>query len=209
MWINFRIECNSSVQHRLHRAIKSSVRSWQKTGIIQGAILTYHYTSPPRPNDSLYICLDIPTVTVPSTRTEILPNETARSIPTIVTNTIQRICTEEKLSVTRSIQIQDYEFVAQQAKRRTESQGKSYYGGAPVEEIIRLATVGTEIALVILDERGDQDRPIPYEPSLHQRLERMIAKRLGKNYPLIKLARHFIRNPLPLEQPSWAFHGYL
>jgi hypothetical protein len=39
----------------------------------------------------------------------------------------------------------------QLAKRSSEQSGKPYYDNAPVEEIVRSATLGTEIATEVLD----------------------------------------------------------
>ncbi len=113
-------------------------------------------------------------------------------------NAIVQLC--EKARITDSLGILDYEYMVRKSN--------IIYGGASVEEIIRFATVGTEIALGILEARNDNDELIPYEISLYQRLEKMLVERLGENYPWIRQARHFVSNPLNLNDYRWMKYGY-
>jgi hypothetical protein len=146
MWVHFDLLCDGETQRRLHRIFRKEIKGWEKRGLVQGAILTYHFHVPSIPTDSLYLCLDIPAVKTPNQRTMELSSETISQIPSEITDKVKQLCSENQTKEN----IYDYEF-----NIITSESGKKYYRNAPVEEILRFASVGTKIAFEFLDASED------------------------------------------------------
>jgi hypothetical protein len=121
---------------------RHKIAEWKKAGLVSRAILTYHYHTPSVPSDSLYVCLELPTVTGEAAE-EKLSRETIAEIPSRISEFLDRV------SKGNHVSCKAIGFMAeiQRVKRSFEQRGEAYYDGAPVEETIRFASLGTNEAL--------------------------------------------------------------
>ena len=73
--------------------------------------------------------------------------ETIEEIPSQISEYFDRVCQESHVGY------KAIGFVAkiQHARISSEQRGETHYDGAPVEEIVRFATLGTKIATEVLD----------------------------------------------------------
>jgi len=81
LWTRFSFYRDVETQIRLHKSFRSKVREWKKSGLIDGAVMTYHFKVPNNPTDNLYVCLDIPSVKLPTHRTKEMSQEMVKTIP--------------------------------------------------------------------------------------------------------------------------------
>jgi hypothetical protein len=167
---------------------------------VKEAVLTCHFGDPRVP-DSLFVCLDIPAVKEPHQRSIQLPSEALEQIPSEIMSNIKQICSHQI-----KLEIEDYELAIREAKARNESQGIEYYGGAPVEEILRFASVGTKIALHILDLVETGERPWASDKELASFILSQLKRELGENYFWFREGFHFVCNPLRIFEP---FESYI
>lgn len=132
----------------LHKKCRSKILEWSDDELISGSVLTYHFKYPIRDkNDSLYLCLEIPSVILPNSRSKLVLEETLQQIPIEITNTINQMVLEYLTNaLVDKLEIKDYEWelISGNASRA--------YNNAPINEILRFASKGTEIALNILDD---------------------------------------------------------
>jgi hypothetical protein len=162
--------------------------------LIDGAVMTYHFEVPNNPNDNLYVCLDIPSVDLPTYRTLSLPQETLDMIPKEIMTEIRRA---ELANLTKPTQdrlsILDYEFDLQHSNCSSE------YRGASIPEILRFASEGTDIALEVLsdiktrNETWKNDREIV--DTIQQRVDKQLTTKRERYFGL-----HFVFNPVFLIQ---------
>jgi hypothetical protein len=68
LWIRFNLLCDGQTQHRIQKTCRKNIINWERVGLVKGAVLTYHWVEPPDPADSLYVCLNVPSVDKPPTR---------------------------------------------------------------------------------------------------------------------------------------------
>jgi hypothetical protein len=90
MWIHFDFICEREKQIMLHRSFRKSVTQWKDEGIITGAIMTYHFNTPRKPSDSLYLCLDFPSLKPQEKRSRKISEETISKIPHSILDTIRK-----------------------------------------------------------------------------------------------------------------------
>jgi len=192
LWIHFNLPCGREVQQRLHNIFRHKIKDWEKRELVKGAVLTYHFQNDP--TDSLYVCLDIPSVKEPTKRSVQLPNETIEQTPSEIIGTMKQICGQNQIK----LEIRDYELETREAKIRKESQGIPYYRGAPVEEILRFASVGTKIALQVLDLLETGERHWTSDKELACFVLSRLKEELGENYFWLPEGWHFVCNPLLL-----------
>src|SRR3989337_647682 len=117
MWIHFNFKCDVNMQIRLHKIFRLKISEWTKSKLIDGEVLTYHFEPIRKPNDSLYLCLNIPSVKSPHSRSALITQETATQIPKEINSEIGRISLEnlanplidklEKLDYEMKMQIND------------------------------------------------------------------------------------------------------
>lgn len=197
MWVWFNILCDMSIQRKLREELRSKVLGWNNSGIIKGAVLTFHYNSPPLVTDSYYLCIDIPALPKPERgRTEVLRQDVASRIPNEIIGTVKEVCSRHGITY----EIKDYEFVLERNNASKE------YRDAPISEILRFASTGTEIALDVLlkaELGGGQMARKDFVGYVYPSL----VDRLGAEYPWLREAFHFVCNPLdilwPVENDLW------
>lgn len=201
LWVHFNIRCHRDTQIILHSIFRQNIIDWERTGLIQGAVLTYHFQTPRSPRDSLYVCLDIPSVKEPETRTPQLTDETMRQIPQEILNSIKMTCEENGIAVeydakkppeNRLISL-DYEY---NQRRSASKLGSNYYHGASVDEVLKFASVGTKIAIQILSTLENDEHPWKTDKELALYIVSRLREELGDSYPWIDDAFHFVSNPL-------------
>lgn len=194
LWVHFNLLCGLEAQHRLHHVFRHKIENWEKQELVKGTVLTYHFHRPRVPTDSLYVCLDIPAVKEPRKRSIQLSSEAIEQIPSEIMSSMKQICSQNQIK----LEIKDYEFAIRKEKARKESQDVPYYRGASVEEILRFASVGTKIALQILDlvETGEPHWTLDKE--LASFILSRLKKELGENYFWLPEGWHFVCNPLLL-----------
>jgi hypothetical protein len=188
LWVRFNLLCGREVQWRLHDVFRHEIKDWEKRGLVKGAVLTYHFED--KPTDSLYVCLDIPTVKTPHERTVSLSNETIEQIPSEIMGRINRICEQNQIN----FQVMDYEFNLESAKT-----GEKLYRNAPTEDVLRFASVGTKIALEILDVVESGERRWTLDKELARFILLRLKEELGENYFWLSEGWHFVCNPLLLK----------
>ena len=193
MWVHFNLLCGREVQWKLHKIFRQKIKDWEKQTLVKGAVLTYHFGDP-QATDTLYVCLDIPAVKTTDERNVQLSEENIEQIPSQILNSIKQVCSENQVT----LKIRDYELVLQKQKARNESQGKPYYRGAPVEEILRFASVGTKIAVQMLDLVETGERPWVSHRQLANFILSELKKELGESYFWLREGFHFVCNPLLL-----------
>ncbi len=159
--------------------------------MVNNAVLTYHFQDDS--SDSLYVCLDIPTVKETHERIR-LPSEVVQQIPSEIMKSIEHICSEYQIS----LEIRDYKLAIETTKANKESQGEPYYRGAPVEEILRFASTGTKLAVQILDSIETGERPWVLDAELARFILLRLKESLGEDYLWLPEAWHFVCNPLLL-----------
>ena len=125
---------------------RHKIREWKEVGLVSRAVLTYHYGIPSVSSDSLYVCLELPVVAGAAAKAE-LSQEIIGKIPSQIVEYFDRVCQENRMGYT----VSNYRAEIERGKRSSEQRGESYYDGAPVEEIARFASLGTEIAAEVLD----------------------------------------------------------
>jgi len=181
MYVRFDLLCKGETQIKLHGLLRKRISEWKKLGAVKRAVLTYHFNFPPDP-ESLYVCLDIPEA------------ETLKQIPSHITQYLDKVCYENKVKMN----ITDFKSDVEQNKRSAEQQGVSYYNDAPVEEILRFASVGTSIAFEVLEqlEEGTSWNDAELSKVILQRLNR----EFGSGYEWIGWALHFVCNPLLIRE---------
>ena len=195
LWVHFNLLCNYRTQRRLHNIFRHKIKDWKKRGLVREAVLTYHFHKPPIPTDSLYVCLDIPTVKEPRKRSIHLSTEAIEQTPSEIMNCIRKICVGNQIK----LEIMDYEFLLKHNK------AWEAYRMAPVKEIIRFASVGTKIALQILDLVEIGEAPWASDKELAIFILTELKKELGENYFWLPEAFHFVCNPLLINDSRyWA-----
>ena len=76
MWIHYNFLCDLDTQIRLHKMFRSKISEWYDADLATRSVLTYHFNYPNRrEGDSLYLCLEIPSVKLPSSRSYLVPKE--------------------------------------------------------------------------------------------------------------------------------------
>ena len=145
MYVHFDLPCNEQTQIRLNKIFRHRIEEWKKQGVVNRVVLTYHFI-PPGPTNSLYVCLDIPTVDETTKSGIELSQEELKQIPTTIMRSINEICHDSDIKPSTI----NYRLEIEQEKKKKEQRGEVYYDGAPVEEIVHFASVGTEIAFEVL-----------------------------------------------------------
>lgn len=188
MWIRFDLRCDGETQQRLHKIFRHEIKDWETVGLVKGAVLTYHFQTPSIPSDSLYVCLDIPALKTPDERSVQLSNEAISQIPSEIMHKVTQLCVENQIK----LDILDYEF-----NLITNESGK-LYRDAPVEEILHFASIGTKVALELLDVKENVENWTNHE-ELANLILSQLKKELGDNYFWLREAFHFVGNPMLLD----------
>ena len=186
MWIRFNLPCDGSAQQKLHKIFRQQIKDWENNNLVTGAVLTYHFHTPTIPRDSLYLCLDVPSVETPKERNLKLNELTVRKIPSEIMYKIKQVCEENLIE----LGITDYEFDIITAKSR------GYYRRAPTEEIIRFASTGTIIAFDLLDMIEKREITLTNHAKLAGDILSRLKQGLGDNYFWLREAFHSVCNTM-------------
>jgi len=165
--------------------------------LVKGAILTYHFNDPFNP-DMLYVCLDMPAVKTPHERSMQLPEETVSQVPSEIINKITQLCKENQIELGVII---DYELDVASTRESYIKAGEvwNYYRNAPTEEIIRFASIGTKIALNLLDMIENREITLTNPEKLAGDILSRLKEELGDKYFWLREAFHFVCNPMDFD----------
>ena len=141
-------------QIKLHKIFRSKISEWLETNLVTRSVLTYHFDYPiRRKHNSLYLCLEIPSVKPPSNRSIPLPEEILKQIPEEISSITQQMTLEYLTNPDLDkMEVLDYEW-----EMISWDSSKSY-DNASIEEILRFASKGTEISLEILNSNKTKNR---------------------------------------------------
>lgn len=196
MFIHFDLPCAGETQKKLHRVFRPKIREWKKAGLVDRAVLTYHYHTPPVPSDSLYVCLELPALGEAVASEVQVSQEIMKQIPLHMVEYFDRVCEENCVKYT----VRNYWAEIERNKISSEQRGESYYDGAPVKEIVRFASIGTEIAMEVLDLLETGRASWCQDTELSDFIFMRLGHELGSNYRWMDLALHFVCNPLRIPE---------
>ena len=204
MYIRFDLGCNEETQKKIHPILRHKIKKWKELSLVNRAVLTYHFPYPYVQRESLYLCLDIPTVQEPIEAEVTVSRETQRQIPSVIMQWVNDLCQENPIELA----IINWKFNMKKRKKSKEQRGLSYYNGAPVKEILRFASVGTEIAPEILEKLEENEKPWSQDTELSKFICSRLRNEFGADYRWMKWALHFVCNPLMIPEYYVTFpHG--
>lgn len=190
MWVHFDFKCKVNTQIRLHRIFRSLVLKWRDS-LINGCVLTYHFESPRTPDDSLYVCLSIPSMNLQTSRSIFLSEEQKTQIPQEIRDAMADLSSKFLVNPQQDkLEIKDYEF------ELNKPETLSYYD-ASVDGILNFASKGTETARELLsDDRTKQlgwknDKELA--SSIKQSIDTCLVGENERNWGL-----HFVCNSMCL-----------
>jgi hypothetical protein len=198
LFIHFNLLCNRDTQIRFHNRIRKKLKEWRGSGLVARAVLTYHFNNPPDP-DYLQLCLDIPTIEEPPESKTEVSRETLNLIPSAIIEYINKLSSENAVET----KVFNYRLVIEAQKKYKEEKHEPYYNGASVEQILRFASVGTRIAVEVLDQLGEEENTWNHDMELSEFIKSRLESEFGHNYLWLDWAWHFVCNPLLLPE------GYL
>ena len=179
MWIHFNFLCDIHTQIKLHKAFRSKVSEW-KGSLVNGSVLTYHFQLPRTPSDSLYVCLNIPSMSPPTKRNLLFSEEQITRLPREIRDTMAELSSQYFIEPRLDrLEIRDYEFNIDKPETLS-----SY--NATVEEILNFASEGTEIALELLNDDRTKKQAWRNDKELANTISRLVNERLTT-----KIERHW------------------
>ncbi len=133
-------------QIKFHKIFRSKISEWRKADLISRSVLTYHFHLIFRRKwETLYLCLEIPSVRLPSSRSNLVSDETLKQIPVEIESTTRKIASIYLIkSPFDKLEVKDYEW------ELISGNASKVYNNSSIEEILRFASKGTEIALETL-----------------------------------------------------------
>lgn len=200
MYIHFDLPCDKQMQKKLFKKFRPKIKEWKRLGVVKRAVLTFHFLDPPRP-DSLYLCLDIPAVKVENKQNLKLSPEQSKQIPSSIKLCISEICHANHIKP----KITDFHVEIEQEKRSKERRGEKYYDGAPIEDVLQFASVGTQIAFEVHDHLEIDKEIWKTDEELLKFIFLRLKDELGVGYKWMDLALHFVCNPLLIKDASMYF----
>ena len=169
---------------------RSLVLKWRDS-LINGCVLTYHFESPRTPDDSLYVCLSIPSMNPPISRNMYLSEEQKTQIPQEIRDAMADLSSRFLVNPQQDkLEIKDYEFELDKPEVMSDYK-------ASVDEILNFASKGTETALELLsDDRTKQlswknDKELA--STIKQRIDARLVGENERNWGL-----HFVCNSMCL-----------
>lgn len=198
MWVHFNFICGKETQVRLHKMLRLRILDLKSRSLIEGAVLTYHWHKPRAPTDSLYFCLNVLSMSEPRTRSKQLCEESVNEIPDEIKHVVRFAVEAFDKEFLDRLEIFDYEIELMCNNAPFE------YGGASIEEIIRFASKGTEIALEILGDYRTRNKAWKSDNEIAEYIMKLINERLTTQRERNK-GLHFVCNPLGL----WNLESYL
>jgi len=173
-WIHFNFFVGLDAQIALHKMFRSKISYWKNQNLAKNSVLTYHFRYPNRGvNDSLYLCLELPSVHLPPMRSNLVSEKVLKQIPLDIRNSIRQAKLEYLTNpMMDKLEVIDYEFdmICKSASNQ--------YNGAPIEEILNFASKGTEVALEILGSSKTFNETWETDSEIANSLNEMIQQRL-------------------------------
>lgn len=190
MWIHFDFKCGVESQIKLHKMLRSKITNWISLKLIAHSVLTYHFVdiSSSLPFDSLYVCLDIPSIDLPKSRTIELSKAILKQIPKEIESKINDARTSAEINI-EALDIKDYEL------ELINGNAPKYYGNAPIPEILHFASKGTEIALEVLSNSKTKNKAWKSDRQIAEYVNMKIQQKL-KSQREMQYGFHFVCNPL-------------
>jgi hypothetical protein len=171
MWVHFNFLCKVDTQIKLHKIFRSKISKWQGS-LIDGYVLTYHFEFPRAPSDSLYVCLNIRSMSPPANRSLFLSQEQIAQLPREVQDTVTELSSQHLLNPELDkLQIRNYEFDIDKPETL------SLYS-ASVEGILNFASKGSEIALELLDDNRTKQQNWRNDKELVTAINQLVYERL-------------------------------
>jgi hypothetical protein len=171
LWIHFSFLCDVSTQIRLHKIFRSKIFEWRGL-YIDGSVLTYHFSIPRNPNDSLYVCLNIPSINLPTGRNiqllELQENQLPEEIRATMTLLAKEYFVDSRLD---KLEKRDYQYDL------IVGNASSIYN-ASVDTILNFASKGTEIALDLLYDERTKQKTWKNDKEIAIAVERLVNERL-------------------------------
>lgn len=189
LWIHFDFLCDLDTQIKLHKIFRSKISEWCDADLVTRSVLTYHYNYPHRDKcDSLYLCLEIPSVRLPSNRSNLVPEETLKQIPVEIRSITRQMTLEYLTNLDLDkLEVIDYEW------ELISCNASKQYKNAPIEEILRFASKGTEIALEILNSNKTRNRTWETDRTIVNSINKRIQENLVSDREQ-DLGLHFVCN---------------
>jgi hypothetical protein len=78
------------------KVFRNKIIDWKKSELVSRAVLTYHFNIPRKISDSLYACLEIPSVKGSIDRPLFLPSSTTEQLPLEIKNVIMHYNNKNK-----------------------------------------------------------------------------------------------------------------
>ena len=189
LWIHYNFLCDVNTQIRIHKIFRSKINEWFSS-LIDGSVLTYHYSIPRKSYDSLYVCLNIPSLKVPIDRNIQLSPKIEKNIPEEIRNAISELASEYLTGSADKLETRDYEYDL------IVSNSSATYETS-VEGILNFASKGTKIALDILnDNRTKQEiwkSDLEFGSTIKQLVQAQLNSENERNWGL-----HFVFNSICL-----------
>jgi hypothetical protein len=188
VWVHFNFVCDMNKQKTLHKMLRSKINDLKKLKVIDGAVLTYHDdTYPP----SLYLCLDIPSLGIPELRCKLLLMDRIR-IPDEVERVVKEGVESLDKRLSERLELFDYEVELM-------CNNAPFVYGFSIGDIIRIASIGTQIALEILEDEKTKNKKWENDNEIRDRILSLINSQL-KIREEQALGLHFVCNPLGVGQ---------
>ena len=192
MYVHINLPCERQTQIRLHKMCRRKIKEWEKSKVIERAVLTHHYSAPAQPTDSLYLCLDISSVEEDTELRRELSQCELSQIPSEIIDYVKGICHTNGIKP----RFTDYRLEIEQAKRSSEERGTLYYNGASVIDILHFASFGTKVALEVLDHLEENRGIWRSDMELAKYIFSRLTEEFGADYKWMIWALHFVCNPL-------------
>ncbi|MGD0160454.1 MAG: hypothetical protein ABSB89_09175 [Candidatus Bathyarchaeia archaeon] len=139
---------------------------------MNGCVLTYHFESPRTPDDSLYVCLSIPSMKPVESRSLYISEEQREHIPSEIRDTMSDFSSRFLIDPQRDrLEIKDYEFELGKPEVLSEY-------NASVDEILNFVSRGTDVALELLDDARTKQLSWTNDKELADTLKERIDARL-------------------------------
>ena len=170
MWVHFDFLCNVDTQIRLHKIFRSRISEW-KDLLIDGSVLTYHFRFPRTTNDSLYVCLNIPSISLPTSRNICLSESQENQLPETIRNTMVKLSSEYLINPMDKLERKDYEFEVMSGDTTSKY-------NASVEQILSFASNGTAVALELLNHDRTREEKWETDKEIVTTIKQSIDERL-------------------------------
>ena len=173
---------------RLHKKFRPLISEWRGS-LVNGCVLTYHFESPRTQDDSLYVCLSIPSMKPVEGRSSNISEEQSEEIPNEIQIAMSDFSSKFLIDPQRDrLEVKDYEFELGKPEVLSEY-------NASVDEILNFASGGTEVALELLDDGRTKQLSWKSDKELANTIKERIDARLTSENERNK-GFHFVCNSM-------------